>query len=129
VINRRIRREARRELEPIGVTPAQLRALRALDGTGRALRMSELADRLGIARRSATDVVGGLVDRRLVAREADPDDGRAVVVGLTDEGRELLRSLADTRRDVAERLFGALDPGDRALLATLLARVAAHQPE
>ena len=36
------------------------------------VRMSELADRLGIARRSATSVVDELVDRGLVERRAEP---------------------------------------------------------
>jgi len=125
-VARRIRRDANRHLEPLGVTPAQVRALRTVARDAGAVRMSELADRLGIARRSATSVVDELVDRGLVARRTDDADRRAVAVELTDAGGALLATLADRRREAAGRLAGALPDRDLETLRTLLQRLDAR---
>ena len=85
---------ANRDLGPLGVTWGQVRALRTLARCDGPVRMSELADRLGIARRSATSVVDELVERGLVARHADPTDRRAVEVAVTPAGSRLLDDLA-----------------------------------
>ena len=49
-VNHRIRRTAAGEFEPLGVTAAQMRALRTLARCDRPMRMSELAESLGIVR-------------------------------------------------------------------------------
>lgn len=82
--------------------------------------MSVLSEQLGIARRSATDVVSELVERDLAARVADPCDGRGVAVELTDAGRELLDRITAGRRAATESLLAGLTPAERAELAGLL---------
>lgn len=66
--------------------------------------MSELADRLRIARRSATTVVDDLVERGLVERVADPRDRRATNVALTPAGWTVLAQLDSRRHDATARL-------------------------
>lgn len=128
-LQRRVRGEARRSLGPLGVTPAQVRALRTLHRAGTPLRMSALAERLGIARRSTTDVIGQLADRGLVARHADHADGRAVVVRLTSTGRAALEAAGAARREVTERLLAPLTSTERAQLSAAFARVLASADE
>jgi DNA-binding MarR family transcriptional regulator len=82
--------------------------------------MSALAEQLGIARRSTTDIVGELVERGLAARVADPCDGRGVAVQLTGEGRALLDRLTAGRRAATESLLAGLTPAERHQLAGLL---------
>jgi DNA-binding MarR family transcriptional regulator len=122
-VTHRIRRAARHQLEPLGVTWGQVRALRAVARDSRAVRMSDLADRLQIARRSATSVVDELVGRGLVARVADPTDRRAVAVELTPAGRALLGEVDDNRRSVAERLTSTLTAPELRTLRDLLRRL------
>lgn len=122
-VSRRIRRAANRDLGPLGITWSQLRALRTVAGGDGAVRMSELADRLGIARRSATSVVDDLVTGGLLERRSDPTDRRAVEVAVTTKGRRLLRGLQDRRRSAAREVTAALPPADLAQLATLLSRL------
>ena len=119
-MTRRIRRDARSALGPLGVTPAQTRALRTVARADGPVRMSALADQLGIARRSTTDIVGELVERALVARVADPCDRRGVAVELTGEGRALLDRLTAGRRAATESLLAGLTPAERDRLADLL---------
>ncbi|MFG1804426.1 MarR family winged helix-turn-helix transcriptional regulator [Micromonospora carbonacea] len=118
-VARRLRQLSRQTLEPWEVNPGQARALGILTRHG-ALRPSALAERLRIAPRSATEVVDGLQERGLVARRPDPADRRAVLVTLTDEGVRVGAAIHAARHTEAERLFGGLDPTDRAHLARIL---------
>jgi len=141
IISRRVRRHARLELEPLGLTVAQVRALRELgrlSGHDRApdagcivddaagalpgVRMGALAMALDVVPRSATDVVEALERLSLVARRPDPDDGRAVVVSLTATGHDLLHVLAERRRDASLEALDALSTHDLQALDDLLAR-------
>jgi DNA-binding MarR family transcriptional regulator len=121
---RRIRIAANRDLGPRGVTWSQVRALRTLAGCDGPVRMSDLAERLGIARRSTTSVVDELVDRGLVERFANPGDRRAVEVAVTPAGHRLLDDLRARRRTAASELTAALSTAELATLRDLLSRLA-----
>ena len=124
-MGRRIRRATNHDLEPLGVTWGQVRALRTLGRCDGPVRMSELADRLRIARRSATSVVDELVERGLVERAADPADRRAVTVAVTPAGRRVARRSSSTRRRAAAAdLTSSLTPAELATLRDLLTRIA-----
>ena len=120
---RRIRLHANRDLGPLGITWGQVRALRTLARCDGAVRMSDLADRLGIARRSTTSVVDELVGRGLVERRADPDDRRAVEVAVTPAGTRLLDQLRARRRQAASALTADLTADELATLRDLLSRL------
>jgi DNA-binding MarR family transcriptional regulator len=122
-LSRRIRRAANRDLDPLGITWAQLRALRTVDRCDGAIRMSELADRLNIARRSATSVVDDLVTNGLLERRDDPTDRRAVEVAVTPSGTRLLGGLRDRRRSAAREVTSTLPPADLVILRDLLRRL------
>ena len=122
LVTRRIRRDAVADLAPIGLTPALVRTLRTLRRYDGAARMSVLAEALRIARRSATTLVDGLVERGLVAREDDPSDRRAVLVRLTDRGVALLDDIDALRREAAKRVLRTLSAGDQDQLRDLLTR-------
>ena len=117
------RRRWRELLEPWDLTPSQSRALRVL-GDRDATRVSDLADSLRIAPRSATEVADGLEARGLVERAADPADRRAVLLRLTDAGRAIRDEVAVARAADARTFFGRLGAEDRAALARLLRELA-----
>lgn len=126
-VARRLRHASRESLAPWDVTPSQLRALGTLMRHGPA-RPSALAKHLGIAPRSATEVVDALEDRGLVRRETDPADRRATLVVVTDHGSEVARAIRTARAAEADRLFGALDDADRGELERLLRLLLAETP-
>jgi DNA-binding MarR family transcriptional regulator len=121
-VARRLRVASRETLAPWDVTPSQLRALGTLMRHG-AARPGELAKHLGIAPRSATEVVDSLEERGLVRRETDPADRRATLVVVTDAGRALGAAVRRTRAAEADRVFAGLGDADRAELERLLRRV------
>ncbi|MGW9194532.1 MarR family winged helix-turn-helix transcriptional regulator [Micromonospora chersina] len=118
-VARRLRHQSRRTLEPWEINPGHARALAVLMRHG-ALRLSALAEHLRIAPRSATEVVDDLEERGLVARQPDPADRRATLVGLTGEGTRISAAIRAARAAEAERFFGDLSDSDRADLARIL---------
>lgn len=116
-----------------GLTPHQERALLALARLTRragrtdecsaehsGVRVSHLADHLGIAPRSATEVADALEGAGLVARSPDPTDRRAVLLTLSDRGRHTVTRVRDRRRTAADAAVSALSATDRAELRRLL---------
>jgi DNA-binding MarR family transcriptional regulator len=122
-VARRLRGGAREALAPWDVTPSQMRALRVLGRHG-ALRAGELAQHLGIAARSTTEVVDALEHRGLVRRSPDPDDRRATRVEPTERLDELMAALRRARTDEQQRLFGRLGAADRTALTRILRTLA-----
>jgi DNA-binding MarR family transcriptional regulator len=118
-VARRLREVSSESLAPWDITPAHWRALRVLKRHG-TMRLSELSVHLGIAPRSATEVVDALEDRSLVQRRPDPGDRRATLVELTEQGHSVLDAVRAARGSEAERFFGRLSPADRAHLARIL---------
>ncbi|WP_324275280.1 MarR family winged helix-turn-helix transcriptional regulator [Blastococcus brunescens] len=88
--------------------------------TQHGVRLSDLAERLRIAPRSATEVADALQDRGLVERTPDPADRRAVILRPTDEGRRIREEIAAARTADAVELFERLPEADRATLARIL---------
>src|SRR3954465_9785210 len=67
------------------VSPGAFSALGALSAAG-PLRPGDLAGREGVAAPTMTRIVAGLEEAGYVRRAPDPQDGRAVLVDLTDAG-------------------------------------------
>ena len=103
----------------LGVNATDLRCLTALRDRG-AMKASEVADRLGLTRGATTTALDRLQARDFLARSAHAEDGRSVVVELTDEGRgrldaiwgpmrrrggEHLRSYSVSELQLLERFF------------------------
>ncbi len=117
------RRRWREALTPWDLSPHHVRALRVVtDRSG--TRLSELAEALRIAPRSATEVADALQARGLVERTSDPTDRRAVVLTPTEEGRRVQAEIAAARAADNRDLFARLDADDRATLARILRTLA-----
>ena len=97
-------------------TSTTWRALAVLEDGG-PMRVTAFAEADKLTQPSATALVRRLETDGLVTRTADPDDRRAVLVELTDTGRErLARHRADAARALGP-ILDALDPADRETLA------------
>ena len=146
---RGLRKRWMHQLAPFDLTPHQFRAVSALgrmqehghgagehpgDGQGEGgagavgIRLKELAERLHIAPRSATEVVDQLVAKGLVERRPHPTDRRAALISLTEAGLALRARVRADRRREADEFFAVLEPDDRAELARILGLLAPGQP-
>src|SRR3954452_4290941 len=117
------RRRFREVLAPWDLSPHQARALFVVcQGDG--VRLTDLADRLHIAPRSATEVADGLQERGLVERSPDPGDRRAVILRPTPEGLRVRTEVERARSEDSRAMFARLPADDRAALARILRTLA-----
>lgn len=108
-----------------GLSPHQARALGVLareDDPGGS-RVGDLAARLQVAPRSATEVADALEGLGLVERRPDPADRRAVRLLLTDRGREVSAELHRQRHRTTARVLAVLSDAERRQLRGLLERL------
>ncbi len=87
------------------------------------LRLSALADRMGITAPTASRAVDGLVDLGLMERQSDPVDRRAVQIDLTRPGRRRVEEKKALAAEALQPGVAALSAKDRAQLAALLTRL------
>jgi DNA-binding MarR family transcriptional regulator len=105
------------------LTPSKLRALELLaqqDG----LRVGELADRVGVDDTTATRLVDRLENLGLAERHSEEGDRRASLVGLTDDGRELVKGVAAQRQQFFADVLATLDAEERVQLVRLTEKAA-----
>lgn len=96
--------------------------LRQLVEDGPELRVSELAERLGVEAPGVTRKVARLVEEGYVTRLPDPDDRRACRIHLTRKGRRAIGKLDTIRRQHLAEILTTWPTDDRAELSRLLTR-------
>jgi DNA-binding MarR family transcriptional regulator len=87
------------------------------------MRLTTLAAKEGISQPSMTQLIQRLERQGLVTRLADPDDGRAALIGITKRGQALLDDRKRLRRERLTELLATLTPEEESAL-WLSARVA-----
>ncbi len=90
-------------LAPLGLTHPQYLAMLALWQYDR-LSLKELAALLHLEPATTSPLVRRLEAMRLVRREKDPDDERALAIVLTDAGRRMRAQAVDIPATMVERL-------------------------
>jgi DNA-binding MarR family transcriptional regulator len=88
------------------------------------VRLSELAHAVGVDNSTLTPQAQRLEREGLVTREPDPSDRRAALLRVTHAGRALLARLHSARRAMFAELLANWSEQDRALVATMLSRLA-----
>lgn len=115
----RVQAAIRRNLAGAGISLAQARALSSVDRHG-SLRLTELAMSEQVAQPTISAMAARLEAGGLLRRKASPEDGRAVIVELTDAGRASVESIRRLRsRMLADHLAALPDEGFAALEAAL----------
>jgi DNA-binding MarR family transcriptional regulator len=95
-----------------GVTVAEWVVLRTLMDE-KAAAPSALADRLGMTRGAISKLADRLIAKSLIARTANPDDGRSQTLSLTPKGRRLTPALAALADANDAEFFGHLSAAER----------------
>jgi DNA-binding MarR family transcriptional regulator len=110
-----------------GVEPWEFDVLAALRRSGAPYQLSPgtLIGETLVTSGTMTNRIDRLEARGLVRRLRDPDDGRGVLVRLTDPGRALVDTALDALLERERTLLTGLAERDRATLAALLRRLVA----
>ncbi|MDY0908412.1 MarR family transcriptional regulator [Microbacterium sp. CFBP9034] len=112
----RLARRMRTQRAVDSMSDGQFAVLAALWAHG-SHTLGELADRERVSAPSMNRTVNCLQESGYVARAADENDGRKVVISLTDEGRAVVDETARRRDAWVEAALAELSPEDRAALA------------
>jgi DNA-binding MarR family transcriptional regulator len=106
------------------LSPGARQVLAVVEGAGRPLEPSAIAERVLITTGSMTSVLDTLEKRGLIRRMPHPDDRRKLLVDITPDAREildeLLPSLHAREREV---ISGALSTDEQRELLRLLTKV------
>jgi len=76
------------------------------------VRPGILAETLSLEASSLVRIVDHLIESGLVARHEDPQDRRAKILRLTDEGLKTAALMDQALTPFRRKLFGAFDPAD-----------------
>ena len=111
-----------KQLSPYGLTIPQFGVLEVIYHSG-PLNISQVIEKTLSSSGNMTVVVRNLVKRGLVTKNRDPEDGRAFLVHLTEEGQRLIseifpKHLVDLKSD-----FSNLGYEEKQVLLTLLKKL------
>jgi DNA-binding MarR family transcriptional regulator len=98
--------------------------LSKLSTGGDSLRVTDLAELLGVDAPTVTRKVQQLERDGMVVRQADPDDRRATRIRLTSTGRRTLERVRRSRRAWLDQLLEGWNDEELSTLADLLGRFA-----
>ncbi len=118
----RVVRRLRRVYDPrLDVTTIMLLHRLACSGP---TRPSDLAAEVELDLSTVSRHARSLADAGLISREPDPQDGRSLLLALTQQGADAMTGAFRRREQALARSTAAWDPADVALLRGLLARLA-----
>ncbi len=102
-----------------GLTPSQLSTLATVGKYG-PVRLGDLAATERIAPSTLTRLINVLEDKGLVHRDAAPDDARAFLVSVTEQGQGALLQIQQEATSLLAEMLMTLPPDQLAALAAAL---------
>ena len=118
-LHERLLRSAGVRIDRAGAT-----LLAKLMAGGDSLRITDLAELLGVDAPTVTRKVQQLEREEMIVRRIDPKDRRAVRVCLTPSGRQTIDRIRRAKRAWLENMLNVWSDEDLAMLAALLSRFA-----
>jgi DNA-binding MarR family transcriptional regulator len=98
----------------------------ALLGSFAPLTLKALSQQSGLDKSLASRAVAGLVERRLVLREAGREDGREIALRLTAAGRRLHAGLMEAALERDDAFADCLTREEQAVLASAIRKLEAE---
>lgn len=105
------------------ISVAAFQVLAIIEGEGRPLPPSVVAERMVLTTGTMTSLIDTLVRRGLVRRLPHPDDRRMLLIDITDAGRDVVDLILPVTHRINKDVFGVLSEDERQRLLELLARV------
>lgn len=105
-----------------GLGASHLLVLQLLEAQG-PLKAGEIAKDLSFSKSTITAILDTLEERKFILRDRHEDDGRSVLVSLTDAGKRVLSLIPDTFQSHFLARFGKMPDWERALVLSALLRV------
>lgn len=106
-----------------GVTGPQFYIMMCLYKEG-SCKASRLAEIMEVKPSAITVMIDRLVNNGLVIREADAQDRRVVLIGLTEQGRLVLEEVKQTRQEQVNQFLSCLEPDELEIFLAAFDKVA-----
>jgi DNA-binding MarR family transcriptional regulator len=87
------------------------------------LQAKELMDKLSISSGGVTVMSNKLIERGLIQRVKNEQDGRSIFLELTDQGREYYLTIERDWNKVMNKIFGVLSDVEVAILRELFSKL------
>ena len=122
---RQVDRARRAAFTRSNLEPWEFDVLAALRRAGSPYRLSPkaLLQQTLVSSGTMTNRIDRLVERKLVERQGDPNDGRGVLVLMTNSGLNTVDAAITRLVDAEADLLGGLSNGEQARLAVLLRKL------
>jgi MarR family transcriptional regulator for hemolysin len=117
-------RELEQRLAPLGLSPAHMPVLLALETTD-SLPQKALAERAGVEQPTMTATLNRMERDGLVLRIPNPEDGRSMLVALTPLARARLPEVEKAASAINAMVLEPFSAAERAQLFSLLGRMIA----
>ena len=114
---------ARRRRPYADISVAAFQVLAIIEGEGRPLPPSVVAERMVTTTGTMTSLIDTLVRRGLVRRLPHPDDRRMLLIDITDAGRDVVDVVLPVTHRINKDVFQVLTEDERQRLLELLARL------
>lgn len=111
-----------------GVGPREWRII-ALLGAAPDMSLNAVAREANIDKSQASRTVSELIERGLICRSADSQDGRGVSLDLTRTGRALYEEMFPAAVQRNEAMLSVLSPAERVEMERMLDKLTAHALE
>jgi DNA-binding MarR family transcriptional regulator len=111
--------------QALGLSPADGRALSTL-GAFEPLSVVELANACSLNKSQASRAAQALVNQGLAHKADSPDDGRGVVLTLTEPGRHLYARTLQLVNQRSRSIFACLNTQEQAAFSAMLDRLIQH---
>lgn len=108
---------------PSYLTGPRMRFLKVIDEAGK-IRMSDLATKLGIKKRTVTQFVDALEKENIIVRIPDPNDRRATLIQITETATPLIKRTGDAMIEAAAKVMDSFPSESRSYLLYLLYQLA-----
>jgi DNA-binding MarR family transcriptional regulator len=121
-----IEREIRRRLnERFQITLPRFDLLAQLDKSPEGMTLGEISRRMMVTNGNVTGLVARIADQGYVERRRDATDGRAQRIVMTEKGHADFARMAREHGAWITELLGDIEPGEREVLMSLLAKTKA----
>lgn len=121
-VSNHVSRSFARKLEGMGVTTAEWVLMRVLYDV-RSLAPSRVAEELGMTRGAISKLADRLIGKGMLVRTPCPEDGRAQLLSLSEQGRALVPELARLADENDDEFFRDLTEGERSRMEAMLRKI------
>ncbi len=103
----------KKRLCKLNIGPPHMKVLFLLCSLEKAPTISKISRTLAISLAMMTRIIDRLEEKQLVARNADPEDRRAIRITLTAKGRKIAHELESTKKGKMAALLNSFGEEDR----------------